>query len=523
MSRQSDGSLKVFCRVILRRVRRGIGVEPNDDGKGVSQLYFLNPMRAHCCPDSRMPPNFKNEARISLTLFLIVLSLTTVVHVARASAPFTYRHGFISAVFATSAREFARDGILKLGGVPVANNPPIGPSDSYAHWPPLLPISLSIWFRLFGASEIVGHLWMLLIQIVAALLIVLVARGWLGATAGWLAGLFWLTMPVVVHYGHLIIAESLAIVLMLASLLAFLRLRPWLAALAAFLAVCASWEAILLVPGFWAASMATKHPAHRRIALACTMAIAVALVSIVACYAIQNSEIFADAIHTALFRMGLSHVYSQRLIVDSVERYVGLEESLVRILWNFPRMLGFFGSAALILLAMSRAEGSFAIVWVLGTPWLLWCILMRNHMAVHDTEMQLAAPLAAIALSWLAIGAIGNGITSIQGWTLASFLSLIIIIQPWVLGTEESPEDPQQILGFSAGIRGATSPDSVVLSSLVSAIPLYYSQRHIIRCISDEAMMKRVLPYVHSQYPNARLYWATPLSSQPWVIVREVR
>ena len=78
----------------------------------------------------------------------------------------------------------------------------------------------------------------------------------------------------------------------------FLRLRPWLAALAAFLAVCASWEAILLVPGFWAASMATKHPAHRRIALACTMAIAVALVSIVACYAIQNSEIFADAIHT---------------------------------------------------------------------------------------------------------------------------------------------------------------------------------------------------------------------------------
>jgi hypothetical protein len=380
-----------------------------------------------------------------------------------------------------------------------------------------------MWFRFFGASEIVGHLWMLLIQIVTALLIVRVARGWLGATAGSLAGLFWLTMPVVVHYGHVILAESLAVVLMLASLLSFLRLRPWLAALAAFFAVCASWEAILLVPGFWAASMATKHPAHRRIALACTTAIAVALVFIVTCYAIRNSEIFADAIHTALFRMGLSHLYSQRLIVDSVERYVGLEESVTRVLWNFPRMLGFFGSGALILLAMSRPKGSVAIVWVLGTPWLLWCILMRNHTAVHDIEMLLAAPLAAIALSWLAVGVMANGISGMRGWTLASLLSLLVVIQPWVLGTEESPEDPKQMLGFSAGIRGATGPDAVVLSSLVSAIPLYYSERHIIRCISDESMMKRIVPYVHSQYPNARLYWATPLDSQPWVIVREVR
>jgi hypothetical protein len=269
--------------------------------------------------------------------------------------------------------------------------------------------------------------------------------------------------------------------------------------------------------------MATKQPAHRRIALACTIAVAVALVSVLTCYAIYNPAIFGDAIHTALFRMGLSHSYSERLIANSTERYVGFEESIMRILWNFPRMLGFFGSAALVLLAISRPQGSSAIVWVLGTPWLLWCILMRNHVAVHDLEMQLAAPLAAIALAWVAIGAMANGITGIKGWTVASLVSLIIVIQPWVLGTERSPEDPQQILGFSEGIRRATGPGAVVLSPLISAIPIYYSQRHIVRCISDESMMERVLPYVHSQYPKARLYWATPLDSEPWVTVTEVR
>src|SRR5712691_9709599 len=137
-------------------------------------------MKAHNCSDTETPTNSKKAVLTSLILFLLVLCLTIALHVARASAPYTYRHGFISAVFATSAREFARDGVLELGGVPVANNPPVGPNDSYAHWPPLLPISLSWWFRLFGASESAGHLCMLLIQIITALLIAAIARDWLG-------------------------------------------------------------------------------------------------------------------------------------------------------------------------------------------------------------------------------------------------------------------------------------------------------------------------------------------------------
>jgi Dolichyl-phosphate-mannose-protein mannosyltransferase len=479
-------------------------------------------MKAQNGPDAQAP-NVTNVPRMSLVLFLLALCLTAAVHIAKASAPYTYHHGFMSAVGATSAREFARDGIFQLGGVPVANNPPIGPNDSYTHWPPFLPISLSIWFHLFGVSETAGHLYMLLIQIMTALLIFAIARAWLGSTGGALAGFFWLTLPVVAHYSHVIVAESLAVALMLAALLAFLRLRPRLAALAAFVAVCTSWEAVLLVPGFWAASIATKKPAHRRITLACTAAIALALVSVVTCYALHNPLIFQDALHTALFRMGLSHTYSQRLIVESTERYVGFEESVSRILWNFPRMLGFFGSSGLVLLGISRPKGSTSIVCVLGVPWLLWCILMRNHMAVHDIEMQLAAPLAAIALAWIAIGVMANGVTGIKAWTVLALTLLVIAIQPWLLGIEASPEDPQQILGFAAGIRRATSSDDVILSPLVSAIPLYYSQRHIIRCISDESMMKQVLPYVRSQYPKARLYWATPLYAQPWVTVTEVR
>lgn len=115
-------------------------------------------------------------------------------------------------------------------------------------------------------------------------------------------------------------------------------------------------------------------------------------------------------------------------------------------------------------------------------------------MAVHDSQMQLAAPLAAIALAWLAIGPIARSVTGLRGWAVVIALSVVMVSQPWILGTEAGPEDPRQILEFAAGIRAATKPGAVVLSTLVSAIPLYYSQRHIIRCISDESMMRRVSP-----------------------------
>jgi hypothetical protein len=364
---------------------------------------------------------------------------------------------------------------------------------------------------------------MLTIQIFTALLVVQLARALLGITGGALAGLFWLTMPVTVHYSHVVLPESLAILLMLASVASFMRFRSHLASLAAFLAVCVSWEAVLLVPGLWAASVATRNPAHRRTTVFCTLAIVLALLAVVGCYAIHNPSVFADAIQTARFRMGLSHAYSQRIIVQSTERYVGFGESLARILLNFPRMLGLFGSAALVLLVIYRPKGSIVMIYGLGSPWLLWCILMRNHMAVHDIEMNLAAPLAAIALAWLAVSVLDQTIARSGGGAMLIVICAMILLQPWLFGTEKSPEDPRQIMGFSTGIRRATGPDAVVLSPLVSAIPLYYSKRHLIRCISNEGMLNHVLPYVHEQYPKARLYWATPLDSQPWVIVREVR
>jgi hypothetical protein len=460
--------------------------------------------------------------RLPVLLFLIALAVTTVVHIQNASAAYTYRHGFISATLATSARTFAKEGILPLRGVPVVNNPQLGPRDGYLHWPPLAPALLSLWFRLFGVSEAAGHLWMLAIQIVTVFLIFAIARDWLGVAGGALAGFFWLTMPVIVHYAHILLYPGLAILFMLASVLAYSRSRPFLAAASAFLGMCSSWEAVLLAPALWIAALAGGHPSGRRTALLCTIAITLGLLFVIGGYALHDPVVFADAMNTARYRMGLSQSYSQRLGGCSVERYINSGESLALILRNFWLMLGFFGAGGVIALALARPAGSATILYGLGLPWVAWCVLMRNHTAGHDIQMILGAPVAAIALAWIALGTLKRGINSPQHWLAVSLLVMAIVIQPWILGTDQSPEKPAQMMGFSSAIRVGVGPDSVVLSPLISAIPVYYSERHIVRCISDEHVMIEVLASVQNEFPEAPVYWVTPLESAPWAAIKRV-
>src|SRR5271166_1476958 len=164
-------------------------------------------------------------------LCVAAISLTLAQHVLSLHMPF----GFVSADVSTMARSFVRHGILKLGGVPINNNDPLGNSPAvYIHWPPLLPILLSWLFRLFGESEATGNTLMIVVLFATAAVLYVIARHCLPATGACLAVLFYLTLPVVIDYSPVISQQALAIFFMLLTLLAFLRAtssgspsRPW--------------------------------------------------------------------------------------------------------------------------------------------------------------------------------------------------------------------------------------------------------------------------------------------------------
>ena len=459
-----------------------------------------------------------------VTVFVIALAITVAAHIWTAGRKYTYRHALISTTFATCARTFAGSGLFTLHFVPALNNPPIGPGDGYTHWPPMTSALLSVCFRVFGTSETVGHLWALAIEIATALLVFAIACNWLGRRGGALAGAFWLVMPVTVHYGHIILAESLALALILGAVLAVQRSRWGYAAGLIFLAMWSSWEAVLFAPALWAVAWRTKRPEHRRAASLCTVSIIGACASVMVLYALANPMMFYDGFQTALFRMGISKVYSHQVIgVNTLDPALGFDAIVSRLAVNFPRMLGIFGAAALISLSLAMPRGSELVLYGTGMPWLLWCVLMPNHAAAHDIEMLLAAPVASMALAWFAVG-VATKLGGRPRLKLASGIvfAAALVSQPWVFGTEPPFESPPQMLGFAARIRSATDTDAIVLSPLISTIPLYYSERHIIRCISDLTTAQSLIPALRKEFPRARFYWATPLESHPWAEVKEI-
>ena len=437
--------------------------------------------------------------RIAHILFFGALLLTIVWQVAMSPALFTYHHGFVSADVSIAARTFARSGILPLGGVPVNNNSPVSKEDAYTHWPPLLPIVLSWVFRVLGPSEVSAHLLMLFIQILTAGLIYLTGRDFLGSVGAALSGFFWLTLPVVIHFGHLVVQQALCVLFVAATVWLTPR-RRLAAACCAFLAVASSWEALLMIPGFLLVAMRRRDCRPAALLVCCAAAIAAAAVSLL--YGLRDPGLFADTFQTALFRMGLSHSYSHSMLPHIIEPYAPFGQIVSTVLLNHLKMLGIFGFASLVLLLFSPPKGMLLFLAPLACPWLFWTVLMSNHVAAHDFEMLLAAPAAAIALAWTA--------TRVRKASVAIALLILTLAQPRILGTTGIDVPPDTLLGFAHDLRASTPSGSVIISPLISVVPVWYSDRHVVRNISDEESLQVVLPVVKKRFPDSPIYLAAP-------------
>jgi hypothetical protein len=456
---------------------------------------------AHVVIDARL-------ARAALCLFLATLVLMTLRGYMRANMPFNGPHAFVSADVATTARTFTTQGILHLRGVPVNNNPPIGSKDFYTHWPPLLPVLLSWCFTAFGISERVGHLLMLAIFVTTAGLVFRLGCLWLGTLGGALAGYFWLTLPVVVEFGDLICQQSLAMMFIVAALISFTVRRERLGALLLFVAVLSSWESLLVVPGFWLA--ARINPAGRRSAVFASVGAVGGFLCVIFLYLAASPTLALDLLQTAKYYMGLSPVYSNFALHDRWS--LTLPQQLSGLLWNHLWMLGALGTGALIQFLILRRTRFLVLFLPLITPWLLWTIAMRSHVVIHHFELLIAGPVTALCLSWLTLSFLNNAPRN-RRWTVA-ILPIAVAVQLVVLPKPDIPQGPElePFFQFSRLIATSTNPDAVVISPLFSAIPLYYSERHIVRGITDDASVAAILPQLHQEFPSARLYLAIPSS-----------
>lgn len=439
---------------------------------------------------------------LAATLAIVIFHALT-----NADSQFVSAHAFVSADVATTARTFATEGVFHLHAVPVNNNPPISRDDAYTHWPPLLPILLSVCFRMFGVSERVAHLLMLGILIITAMLLFRLGQLWLGTIGGALSAYFWLTLPVVVQFGDLVAQQSLMTMFLVAAVLAFFQRRDKTGGALLFLGTLSSWEIALVAPGLLIAFHWVRE--LRRPAVAAAIGAGTGIICVAGLFLSNSPELALDTFRAASFYMGLSPVYSHAMNLQQIPISSG--EQFHRMILNNVWMLGPLGLAAIAQIFAVRQKSSALIVSSLCAPWLIWSIAMRNHMARHHFEFLIAAPLVALALAWVATSDLRN-IPSSRATLKTAALVVAAAFQILLLPKPRIADgySPQGLVNYARAIRASTEPGAIIMAPLVSAVPLYYSERHIVRGVDSAASIASDLPIIRREFPGQPVYLAIP-------------
>jgi hypothetical protein len=458
--------------------------------------------------------------------------------------------GWASASCMTMAHSFNQLGAFHTHFVPIQNNLPLGSDpDVYLHWPPLFPLLLSFVTRTLGDQESSGRLFALTITLATGCIVVAIARRLYGARTALLSGFFFLTARATFEGGRAILHQPLAMLFGSAIVLCFLfavdvpsspTQRPALhrtifAALglvATILTVLSAWDPIFIPLGLLLASIYLRRRPAIRLAALYLFSAVVTFFVVQADYILSYPALFKNQFATIAYRAGIrfNGDSSMRLhtIVDRVHyglnqlSFVGTYSHALR--WIFQDFSSFALLAAFLFLALwlqSNRRQNDAAIYVIGglcLPWLLFYVLMRNYVAVHPFALVLGAPFLAIASGlvldriWELLNTTDNPIGNGRRYLLQVMVIVLplLTIYPLLINVRDAklPFEPPLFQDFSTLIQNNTPSNAVTLSATESAIPIYYSDRHIVRGIATPDLLRLAIPQARAAFPGSPLFFA---------------
>ncbi len=453
--------------------------------------------------------------------------------------PLTYGASWGAAQQAVMGRSFAQHGVIALKGIPIQNNSPLGKEpDAYVHWPPLPPIVLGLCFRLFGESEAVNHLLMFSLFLANIAAIFLLAKiVWGESVAVWSA-LITAVIPVNIAFAHVNTPQHWANLCIVGTIIGYFQAtradsqnKKWmlLAGIFLFAGVLLSWEPFLLPPVLLVVAIFQHQQKAIRLALV-LVGVSMAGLGIMAVQLIFGAPEFAtDLWQTALMRMNFHSFQRQDLNVHTLvnqSHYSDHQDgSGAKLLEQTPfaqikslKHLGVFPLVAMIWLTAqgtARRQGwrdhpHLMIFAGLAGPWLLWYLLMSNQ-AKHNFMILLAVPIASIAggLALRRLMEIAN--TKLLRFMVYALIPLSLLF-PVANSLRARSRNPAQFedwaVPFGHDITTNTETNAIVLTPLANFIPVYYTQRHLIRGIAVPSLCEQVLRQMPTIFPKSPVYLA---------------
>ncbi len=477
----------------------------------------------------------------------IALALSAINFSHALHSYYSYPHGWISAHFSIAGRNFANLGIGAFGGVPIVNNPPFGLAvEAYLHWPPLFHLVLAGVYGIFGVSEGVSHATMFAILLLNTLMLGLLVHRCAGTVAAQFACLTWLGCGVIGFYSHLVWNVHLMLGLVFLALLGFVNAESnWRWALVGALsfaaAIASSWEAVFVCPGILAVSWWSGDRIRIKLAATYTLVAVIVPVSILLNSAYHYPQQMTEVWQRVLFRMGLVHEYVSTYETSSRRPFE--MPSAWTVIWTLARRhyhyigvvplmaAGWLLVSALASYRERRREDSLVVFGGLVSMWWFWMILFHSHVYIHDCQILIVAPAAAFAA-----GVVGQRVMKVLDERLLDsarlFPLLVASVVPLILltplaratrnserfisyGMEKRPGNAEFFaeVEFGMNLMRSTESGSVVITPTESAVPLYYSQRHLIQGVDSVEDFRSALVFARRNFPGSPLYLAIPTDS----------
>jgi 4-amino-4-deoxy-L-arabinose transferase-like glycosyltransferase len=511
-------------------------------------------------PGDRSLNSVESPRRFSLfkaaALWLAIAALALVALYARllhVSFDGDYQ-GWASASCMTMAHSFNQLGALHLHFVPVQNNLPLGSDpDVYLHWPPLFPLLLSVVTRILGDHESSGRLFALTITLATTGVVMAIARRLYGARVALLSGFFFLTARATYEGGRAILHQPLAMFFGSATVLLFLLAldiptdaipatasplpasrRRLFAILGLFGTICTvltAWDPIFIPFGLLFSSLYLRRRDAIRLAGLYLVAAVLTFVAVQADYILAYPALFKNQFATIAFRAGLKFNVesSMRLhtIVDSVHyttsqlSFIGTYSHALR--WLFEGFGTFTLLAPFLFLALwfqgDRRQNLSAayLLGGLGLPWLIFYAAMRNYVSIHPFALVLGAPFLAITSGFVldriwdhlhTAAVADNNRRHLLRVMVAIFPLLVLYPLFMAVRNAKIPFEVPQYQYLSPIIQHNTPPEAVTLSSAQSAVPIYYSDRHIVRGIVTPELLQSAIPQARAAFPGSPLFFA---------------
>jgi 4-amino-4-deoxy-L-arabinose transferase-like glycosyltransferase len=171
--------------------------------------------------------HFGPQARIWNLGLVLALGFLAAMFLRTIRVPWVEEDTWYGAVYSQAAHNNLRAGVLASGGVPATlyfGALPIPKDAFYVHHPTLLPLLVTGAFAVFGESEWVARLVPITCSLASVALLWLLARSVLGRRAAALCAMFFVTLPMELHYGDMVDFEPCLLMCMLTALVC---LRSW--------------------------------------------------------------------------------------------------------------------------------------------------------------------------------------------------------------------------------------------------------------------------------------------------------